>query len=123
MLLLTEGDTAGRIVVTLAEKVTLANPFYLFVFTHITTKEVVKVCRSYADDLSNYPSRYNEFAIDATVFPEIGQWLYRVYEASEAVSDETGLNEVESGKLNLLQETALTYKQYQPKTTFTTYAG
>lgn len=123
MLLLNEGQTSN-IVVTLTEKTTLVNAHYLFVFTHITTKQVVRVIKSTEDDLSDYPTRYNEFTLDATVFPTLGQWLYRVYEqASSTNQDTTGLNEVENGKMNLLGTESFTYAKYEPQTTYKSYAG
>lgn len=123
MLLLNEGQTKN-IVVTLTEKTTLDDPYYLFVFTHLTTKEVVKIIKSSGDDLSDYPRRYNEFSIDATLFPSLGQWLYQVYEQESSTNeDPTGLTEVENGKMNLLAANDFTYAKYEPSTTYKTYAG
>lgn len=81
MLWLKQGQVAERIVVTLAEKTVLDKPVYIFVFKHITTKELVTFEKSYSDDLSSYPKRYNEFEIStASLFLQPGQYIYKVYE-------------------------------------------
>lgn len=150
MLLLTKGNTADHIVVTLKEKTTLLSCYYLFVCEHITTKEVIKFIIGPVGfledtngnvidgldnnpilltgaDLSSYPDRYNEFIINTNAIftgATTGQWLYKVYEQGSSTNlDETGLNLVENGKLNYKSDTPLTYTQYQPSTIIKAYAG
>jgi hypothetical protein len=126
MLHLTEGKTDDKIIVTLQERATLVDPFYLFVFTHATTKEVVKFSKSSADDLSDSKSRYNEFSINTAQYfgwATKGQWFYRVYESETLKMDESGLNEVENGKMNLAASEGLVFVKYDEETNYKTYAG
>ena len=122
MLTLQLADTIDNIVVTLREKTTLSNPYYLFVFEHITTKEQVKfVSRT---DLSAYPDRFNEFAVAISIFTSPGQYIYRIYEqASSTNTDPTGLNEVENGRASVIATTQFAPTEYSHSTQFKTYAG
>lgn len=123
MLTISEG-VKTNVVVTLTEKVTITDPYFLFVFTHITTKTVVNIIKSSADDLSAFPDRYNEFVIDGSLFAHTGQWLYQVYEQeSNTNTDTTGLSEVENGKADVVPSTSFSYKKYQPATAYKAYAG
>lgn len=79
MLEFKQDDTSAILIVTLTEKVTITNPYYLFVFTHVLTKAVVSFIKSEAQDESDYPERYNQFTINpAVVFlnKPIGEWHY-----------------------------------------------
>jgi hypothetical protein len=127
MLLLTQGNTDDKIVVTLQEKTTILNPYYLFVFEHVTNKYTVTLVRGQADDLSEYPERYNEFTIDTEAefgSKALGQWLYKVYEQSDPDNNsEIGLNEVERGKMLYIKAEDFEYKKYATATAFKTYGG
>jgi hypothetical protein len=125
MLLLTQGKTDDQIVVTLTEKATLTDPYYLFVFEHFTTKEIVRFVAG--PDQSLYPARFNAFAINtASLFANasVGQWSYKVYEQASAVNtDEAGLNEVENGRMRLDKSGNFSYQQYEPSTNYKAYGG
>ena len=122
MLTLLQGDTTDNIVVTLKEKTTLTNPYYLMVCEHITTKD--QVIFILGSDLSSYPDRYNEFVITVSRFTTTGQYLYKIYEqASSSNLDPTGLNMVENGRLQFVDSTPVGYVKYSPVTQFKTYAG
>lgn len=127
MLLLTLGQTAENIVVTLNEKRTLDNGYYLFIFTHLTTKATVSKIYSFVDDDSTDTERYNQFEINTnTVFSgaRTGQWKYQVYEqASSSNTDPTGLTEVERGIMQLNPATAFSFNNYNEQQTFKTYNG
>ena len=127
MILLTAGQTAEGIIVTLNEKKTISSPYYLFVFTHITTKDVVKKIINSADDESSYPERFNQFTIDTSaVFlnSKVGEWNYNVYEQeSDSNTDTDGLNEVEQGIMKLQPADNFEYEQYEPTTSYKTYGG
>ena len=124
MLLLQQGNISQKFVVTISEKQLLANPYFIFVFTHTTTKKQVTVAYNYSDDLSSYPGRFNEFEINtSTVFAgqATGQWQYEVYECTvNTFSD--GLTMLENGKM-LLTEPSLSFTGRNPQTTFSGYAG
>jgi hypothetical protein len=127
MLRLSFGNTAENIVVTLNEKRTLDSGYYLFLFTHYTTKQVVSKIFSFAEDDSDYPDRYNQFEINTdTLFDNypVGMWSYSVYEqASSSNTNPAGLNEVENGILMLRPETEFSFDQYEQSQSYKVYAG
>lgn len=119
----TQSDT----IVTLNESKTLTNPYYLFVFTNVSTKvQLTKIVNS-ADDVSDCPERCNIFQFNTiTLFAgqQAGDWYYEVYEQASAVNtDPTGLNMVECGKVKLKPTATLTREGYAPTTTYKGYAG
>lgn len=124
-MILTLGQTAEDITVTLNEKRTLTVGYYLLVFTHYTTKEVVTKIYNFLDDASPHPERYNQFEINtASVFASrpTGQWVYKIYEqASASNTDPTGLTEVEQGIMVLKPVTAFQYNQYNQATAYKIY--
>lgn len=113
--------------ITLTESTTLVAPYYLFIFENISTKVQYTVIVNSTSDLSEYPERYNRFAIDvATLFAtaQAGQYLYDVYEQASAVNtNPTGLNLVETGRMLLKPATNLIKQGYEPQTTYKGYAG
>lgn len=128
MLQFKQDDTAAVMILTLTELVTINTPFYLFVFTHVTTKDVVAFVKAEADDESDYPDRYNQFTIDASVVfagKQIGEWHYKIYEQSNADNldpdNATGL--LEEGKLLLDRATAFEYDMYNQSTNYKVYNG
>jgi predicted DNA-binding protein YlxM (UPF0122 family) len=127
MILLNLGQSAQTITVTLNEKRTLDTGYYLFVFTHILTKQVVNKIYNFLDDDSSFPDRYNSFEIDtATVFTNApnGQWIYQVYEqASSSNTDVTGLTEVERGIMQLDPVTPFAFTKYDTATNYSAYNG
>jgi hypothetical protein len=122
MLVITKGVQTD-IMVTLQDSITLLNPYYLFVFTNVSTKEELKVIVNSADDKSNFPNRINVFEIDNTLFDDLqtGQYIYEVYEQlSSTNEDTTGLNLVENGRMILkaVGETTNYLTGYSPQTQF-----
>ena len=127
MLLLTLGQTSEKMIVTLNEKRTLTDGWYLFVFENITTRDIVNKIYAFSEDESLYPDRYNLFTINTnTVFANqnTGDWRYKVYEQSgSSNTDTTGLTEVERGILKLRPATDFTYTEYSGTTIFKQYEG
>lgn len=130
MLELTKGTASENIIVTLKEKQTLVNPYFLFIFTHTLTRAEVTKIFAPADELSSYTSRYNKFAIaTVTTFASkaVGEWLYRAYEQASAVNTDPTLATtlLESGKLRLYPASADVYAvdQYNETQTFKAYNG
>lgn len=127
MLLLTLGQTAEVMTVTLNEKRTLDDGYYLFVFTHYTTKQVVTKIYAFAEDDSAYPDRFNQFEINtAIVFlnKPVGMWQYNIYEQeSSSNTDPEGLTEVESGIMELRPIVQFTFEEYDGTTTYKVYGG
>jgi hypothetical protein len=127
MLSLTLGQTDETLILTLNEKRTLDSGYYLLVFTHQTTKDVVNKIYSFLDDNSSYTDRYNSFQINTnTVFTgqKTGLWRYNIYEQASAVNtDTTGLTEVETGILKLNPATSFAFDEYDQSQTFKVYNG
>jgi hypothetical protein len=63
---------------TLTEKTTISNPYYLFSLKHRLTAVEYNFLLT---DISSYKERYNEFSITegATVTLDAGEYLYRIY--------------------------------------------
>ena len=122
MLHLQKGQTSQNIVLTLQELQTLTTDYkYKFVFVNTTTKETVTFFKTSADDLSTYPSRYNEFTLNTqTVFGSYnsGEWLYTVYETNLA---ETVTATLEKGKMYLKDSSDFTFTQPTQTTSYITY--
>jgi len=126
MIIYTKG-TQSETIVTLTESTTIENPYYLFVFTNVSTKVIIKINVNSAYDTSEFPERANIYNFNTiTLFStaQAGQYSYDVYEqASSSNLDPTGLNLVECGKMNLLPATNLTQNGYEPETTYKGYSG
>lgn len=127
MIVLTKGQSAENIIVTLNEKRTLSTGYYLFVFTNFTTKEVVNVIYSFLADDSSFQTRFNQFEIDTqTIFGnyDVGQWWYDVYEqASSSNTDVAGLNKVECGVMKLNPASEFEFTTYEAATSYEQYQG
>jgi len=114
-------------VVTLNESTTIANPYYLFVFTNVSTKVEFKIIVNSASDTSAYPERANIYTFNTiSLFTnaQAGQYSYEVYEqSSSSNTNPTGLNLVECGKMLLNPAANLIQQGYEPTTTYKGYAG
>ena len=88
--------------VTLTEKVTIANPYFLFAFTHRVTNELTTVILT---DISTQTERYNKFAVtEGTTFDlDAGEFEYVIYAQTSAsnLSPSLADEEVESGVLKV----------------------
>jgi hypothetical protein len=126
MIVYTIGQQSDTLV-TLNESTTLVNPYYLFVFTNVSTKVVYTQIVNSTSDTSSYPDRINIYSFNTiTLFAsaQAGQYSYEVYEqASSTNTNPTGLNLVECGKMLLNPATNLIQQGYEPTTTYKGYAG
>lgn len=125
MLLLTIGEDKD-LIVTLNEKRTLDNGYYLFIFENVTTRDIVTKIFSFSEDESDYPERFNSFPLSSTVFQDenTGDWRYKVYEQSSSTNtDPTGLTEVERGIMKLRPATDFSFTEYTGTTSFKQYKG
>ena len=120
MMRLTKGQTQG-VILTLTEKELLTTPNYLFVFTNRSSNTTVSFIKLYATDLSLYKDRFNEFSITTNTYFNTalnGQYDYQIYEqVSTSNLNPTGLNELESGIIELIG-TPLSYTEYTTTDTF-----
>lgn len=120
----------NTIIATLAEKATLSEPFYLFVFTSDVDKTEVIFT---AQDTTEFNERYNKFLITETSgtvdytsgvinLTPTGFWSYKVYEQVDSsnldVANTTSLVEVGRVKVigaevfNTVYDNNKTYKGY-----------
>jgi hypothetical protein len=115
MILLATGSTKG-VELSLTEKSTLQNPYYLFRFINDSSNESTYFT---ATDVSSFPSRYNKFMITLTGGTQnlsagtlsnmhMGTYKYEVYEqVAQYNFDLTGTTSmVESGKVLISGSTA-----------------
>lgn len=128
MLKFRQDDTDAEMILTLNESVTIESPYFLFVFTHVTTKDVVKFLKSGVDDDSSHTYRYNQFTINASVVfdgYEVGEWHYSVYEQASSSNTDVSLTGalLETGKLYLDRATDFAFTKYNPSTTYKVYNG
>jgi len=128
MLRFKQNDAAVAIILTLSELVTIPEPNYLFVFTHVLTRDVVSFAKLNTDDQSDYPDRYNEFTIDpATLFAgkQPGEWHYQVFDQEYAENTDPAQTNglIESGKMILDRSTDFAYTPYDSTASFKTYNG
>ena len=126
MLLYTINSQSDTLV-TLTESTTLTSPYYLFVFTNVSTKVQYKINVNSTSDSSDYPDRINIFSFDiVTLFEDAqaGQFSYEIYEQDSSSNlDPSGLNLVECGKMLLQPENSLIKQGYAPTTNYKGYAG
>ena len=108
MLLITKGETKNWYL-TLTEKVTIANPKFLFSFKNRVTELETNVLLT---DISAYIDRYNKFAVtEGTTFDlDCGEYNYYVYAQTSAVNTNPLLADelVEEGLFKLLLGTITT---------------
>lgn len=128
MLQFKQSDTTAVIILTLTENVSIAGPYYLFVFTHVLTKQQVKFIKSINDDLSGFQTRYNQFSIDPSVVfldRPIGEYHYKVYEQASDTNTDISLTGaiLEYGKLRLDRAIDFSFTKYNEPTTYAAYNG
>jgi hypothetical protein len=122
MIVVTKG-VQKDIYVTLNESITLSNPYFLLVFTNISTKDILTFVVNSADDKSSYPERVNQFELNIDSFDDVktGQWRYDIYEQLSSTNhNPTGLNLLETGKMLLKDSNEVTdyVAGYAPQTQF-----
>ncbi len=128
MIQLTQGQTQEKIIVTLNERRTILEPYYLFIFIHVTTKNVVAFIKSTVDEESAYTERYNQFEINTeAIFGScpLGEWHYVIYEQESATNMEPAnvTTILEYGKMLLLPAAPFEYSPYNFSTTYKAYNG
>jgi hypothetical protein len=83
MVLINKGET-NTIILTLTEKVTITDPYYLMVLDGKSGQDVVKWLMT---DISAYPEHYNKFTfIEGTTatIPYKGDYIYKAYQKATA---------------------------------------
>lgn len=107
---------------TTKEKETIQNPYYLIKFVHDSTNQT-RYC--ICSDSSVYPERNQRFKITETGTPVSGNgevkldhlrsWKYFIYESVTVPVIETGLKELEQGRVKVFAPTSSLnkYEGYQ----------
>ena len=102
-MLVLEKLTSKSWYLTLTEKVTISNPYFLFVFTNRTTSVETAIILT---DVSTHIERYNQFDVtEGTTFTlDAGEYQYQVYAQTSSTNTDPSLaNElVESGVLKVV---------------------
>jgi hypothetical protein len=119
-------DVSAELIVTLTENVSLTNPYFLFVFTHVLTKDIVAFVAGPDESLS--PNRYNKFTVNPSVLfasKQPGEWHYVVYEqlSSNNINPLASGAALEYGKLMIDRTAEFSFNTYESATTFKTYNG
>jgi hypothetical protein len=114
-----------NVIITLTEKTTIPVGYYLFQFIHETTKEQILFTKNFSEDLSIFTYRYNKFLFQSSLFVNhsIGKYVYNIFETSTNTTDISGLNMVETGKMDFNNSSAFEFTQYSADTNYTQYAG
>lgn len=125
MLHFTKG-TDTDIICTLTEKIIFGYPYLLLRFTHIVSRSVIEMVIPYADDLSQYQERYNQFKITADKIENAndGMYTYSVYEIPNE-TDQPSAAAIETGRAYIHDANPNNYTEYRPQTTqvFKIYDG
>lgn len=101
-MILINKSSSNTVVLTLAEKTTIVDAYYLFVFTSDEKNTIKKLIPT---DISPNKIRYNEFTIvePADVSLTAGTWKYEIYEQDNNTNTDTaGLNLVENGRVDVV---------------------
>lgn len=118
-------NTTNTVVLTLKEKQTLENPYWIFRIWNDLEREY-KIFR--AIDTSLYTDRYNRFAITDSAseilsagvvnFDPAGFWHYEVWESEvSTLSVTTAYAMVESGKIKVEGTSNYTFVEHTPNNT------
>jgi hypothetical protein len=123
-----QSDTAAILILTLTENVSITDPYYLFVFTHVLTKQQVIFIKSLDDEESDFPNRYNQFTIDPAVIflgAPNGEYHYEIYEQASSTNTDITLTGaiLEYGKLILDRAIPFAFTMYNQSTTYAAYNG
>jgi hypothetical protein len=106
-------NTLNKVVLTLTENVTIANPFFIFSFQHLATLDEYEPIIFFTTlDLSNYIDRYNVFEIteddngsttggnNVSLYLKSGQYEYKVYQSTtDSLNPNNFGSLLESGKM------------------------
>ena len=125
-MLIIRKNQLNKLVVTASQNRSLPNPYYLFAFTHILSREEV----NFVGYIVSSNTRYDQFELiespfedlsltpPLVTFPYLGQYYYEIYEQNSSTNTDPSLatNEVENGRAYVIvkndNETECLYEQY-----------
>ena len=92
-----EQGEVNTVIVTLTERVTISDPFFLLEVISKATGDVVK---TFVTDTSAYEGRYNEFSVNINL--EVGDYIYIFYQKETDENTNTeGERVLETGLLRV----------------------
>ncbi len=112
-MILLKRDEPGIAVVTASEKAVLNPTQYTLSFIHDLTKHEVAI--EDAQDLSQFPERYNQFSIDISLFENLDNGFY-----TYRITDQAG-NLLEVGKMKMVGDKVHPVQYQDTPTTYETY--
>ncbi len=130
-MILIEKATTNVVILTLSERTTIENAYYLFTFTNSSTKEV----KSFIGlENSVNPIRANEFEIEenatedlenSVVSLDLGFWTYSIQEQASSTNLDTALSGavVEIGKVYVYEDEAAIPTFTEEQTTIKAFNG
>lgn len=107
-------DDEVEMIFTLTEHVSVNDPIFNFVFTHVLTGDTVEFSKTSDQDESDNIERYNAFTVSTSLFERIGEYHYEVFE------DQTDLS-LEKGKLLVNRD--FNFTKYNGTTSYKVYGG
>lgn len=122
--------TTNTVILTLTEKCTLSNPYFLFKFENQETKQLYYCIGT---DTSSYTDRYNQFAIIEKTNPTVtageirlaskGFYNYTIYEQASSTNIDPSLATgiVEKGICKVFGTARTSYSHTPSVTTYTAY--
>jgi hypothetical protein len=114
-MLIIRKNQVNNLIATVSMNKTLANPYYLFSFQHVTSKERV----TFLPEIISSNNRYDKFRFiegqtnlsnipPVVQFPYLGQYYYSIYEQLSPTNTDIALtfNKLESGRANVIVDNA-----------------
>jgi hypothetical protein len=117
-MILLKTNQVNTMVVTVSQNATIANPEWLFSFTHIFSKQQVRFIPT---DISSHKVRYDEFVFvegkgfGQIQFPYEGQYTYGIYQQPQGSGNlNPALSQgiIETGTALLVAQSATTANDY-----------
>jgi len=117
-MILLKTNQVNTMVVTVSQNATIANPEWLFSFTHIFSKQQVRFIPT---DISSHKVRYDEFifvegtGVGQIQFPYEGQYTYGIYQqptGSGNLNPALSQGLIETGTSLLVAQSATTANDY-----------
>jgi len=117
-MILLKTNQVNTMVVTVSQNATIANPEWLFSFTHIFSKEQVRFIPT---DISSHKVRYDEFifvegsGVGEISFKYLGQYTYGIYQqptGSGNLNPALSQGLIETGLATVFAQTGMTTNDF-----------
>ena len=117
-MILLKTNQVNTMVVTVSQNATIANPEWLFSFTHIFSKQQVRFIPT---DISSHKVRYDEFiftegsGVGEINFPYEGQYTYGIYQQPQGsgnLNPSLSQGLIETGVATVVAQTGMTTNDF-----------